>query len=396
MFFCHVASLSRSSRMLAPGKLALVMAFALWIFASSCSLFDRKKDIYCQPDLVCNNAVAGEWTYLGLGGQHTRISHISVNPCNPSHILASGSTGLYQSRDCGRTWDRVWSRWVARIHFDMVNPRIIRAASDGMLESRDGGQTWTEMPYIIDGEAQTGVIGPMIFDPSNPSRAYASRGASGALFYISDDGGATWTTLPGLGPGETASDDRRRILGGTTDIVVNPANSQEIWVHTHWPLGYLRSLDRGQTWYIVEGPTFPQYTEYLHSFQWSLKFHPLTNEVYTGAILRVKNESGIWYSAESNVYISPAGQSNWRTVPIPFEPMHSIYDIVFTGNDKTPVFSISSGIYELVDGEWVDLNANMGMVLPRNMHLTQNGALYITTNNSFPLGLEGGIYVRRF
>jgi hypothetical protein len=69
------------------------------------------------------------------------------------------------------------------------------------------------------------------FDPTNPSRIYATDG----LLHVSTDGGASFVLLP-------ASNDPR-FLGPIDDISVNPRGS----VYIDTPAGVFRSDDRGKT-----------------------------------------------------------------------------------------------------------------------------------------------------
>ncbi len=123
------------------------------------------------------------------------------------------------------------------------------AAEGGVLRSVDAGQHWTplfdHMPSLS--------IGAMVLDPSNADRIYVGTGEvnpgggsvayGGTGLYRSDDQGATWISL---GLEETGSIGR---------IVVDPSDPNRIFVAAnghHWQTsqerGVYRSTDGGDSW----------------------------------------------------------------------------------------------------------------------------------------------------
>jgi len=98
----------------------------------------------------------------------------------------------------------------------------------GTFRSIDGGAS-----YIAVSGLPHGFSGPLAFDPTNPSRIYAS--APDGLLHVSTDGGLSFTVLP-------ASNDPR-FLGSVREISVDARGS--VYINTYG--GPFRTDDGGQT-----------------------------------------------------------------------------------------------------------------------------------------------------
>ena len=132
---------------------------------------------------------------------------------NVSGRHVAWGTGLYKSRDGGRTWDQVGlpaSEHIGRILIHPDDGSRVLVASEGPLWSgggergvfmtEDGGGTWTQ---VLEIDENTGVT-DLEFDPSNPDVVYAAAyqrrrhiwglmsGGDQSGIYKSTDGGRTW------------------------------------------------------------------------------------------------------------------------------------------------------------------------------------------------------------
>ncbi len=155
-------------------------------------------------------------------------------------------TGLYRSRDGGKTWTSMGllnSHRIGRIRIHPDNPNVIWVASSGPLYSSggdrgvykttDGGESWTRVLYSDD---ETGAI-DLEVHPTNPDILYAAlwtRGRSawnfvesgtGSGLYKSTDGGDTWISLTNLDSGLPSGKGLGRI-----GIAIAPSQPDRVYL----------------------------------------------------------------------------------------------------------------------------------------------------------------------
>lgn len=192
----------------------------LWHSANNGStltpLFDREA-------CITLGAVAANWErgdiWLGTG---------EVNASRSSYA----GTGVYVSRDRGKTWS--WkglpeSHHIGRILLHPENPDEIVVAAMGHLYSDnpergvfitfDGGDTWTQALAVND---RTGAI-DLVRDPLNPNVLYAAMwerdrkawhfqgSGEGSGIYRSEDGGRQWRRITPAGSGFPSGEHCGRI-----------------------------------------------------------------------------------------------------------------------------------------------------------------------------------------
>ena len=162
-----------------------------------------------------------------------------------------------------------WSGRINAIAIDQTNSNIIYvgASRGGVWKSRDAGSTWMALTDTQD----TLFIGTLTIDPNNSNVIYAGTGDpklgnnGGEGILKSVNGGLNWVILGNFPsgpfggtpvpptPGTPAS--RYRVPSAITKIVVNPRNSQELFVAS--TLGLYRSNDGGNNWLVVTGVAYP-------------------------------------------------------------------------------------------------------------------------------------------
>lgn len=159
--------------------------------------------------------------------------------------LGTGHGEVARSDDGGRHWRVVGTPPAGLNPADAVvlalavDPRnaehVIAAAGTGLFESRDGGRSWNayDIPAAVP---YTHPFRAVAFDPRNSRSIWA--GMDGGLTLIhSVDGGAHWRHVRGVAPS----------YGGTVwQVLVSAATSAVVWVGTEG--GLYQSIDGGVSW----------------------------------------------------------------------------------------------------------------------------------------------------
>ncbi len=217
----------------------------------------------------------------------------AVHPENKCAIVATNGGEVYQSNDCGRTWEEIYreSRTDVRVNSLAYNPfrpyEIFMGESNGdLLESDDNGVAWQVVHRFKSGVAQVET------DPISEGVLYAATRKHG--LHRSEDGGVTWiSTKDALDEFPDANEYRR--------FVIHPEKTNILyWISTY---GILVSGDRGDTWNPI-----------------NLITPPGSAQIY-GFAVNPNNERELYYTAtinnRSTFYTSMDGGQRWKTNKLP-------------------------------------------------------------------------------
>ncbi len=193
---------------------------------------------------------------------------VGTGETNPRNDVTFG-TGLYNSRDGGKSWTYAGLAKTMQISKIIVDPRdprriVVAAMGDffadspdrGVYRSTDGGRTWQKTLYL---GPQTGAS-DIAADPADPSVLYAgmwqfrrlpwtftSGGPQDGL-YKSTDGGATWKQLTGNGLPSG--------ITGRIGLAVAASEPRRVYALIESQDGILwRSDDAGAAWKLVSKDT---------------------------------------------------------------------------------------------------------------------------------------------
>ncbi|WP_208921741.1 VPS10 domain-containing protein [Streptomyces capitiformicae] len=216
-------------------------------------------------------AVGGRWRGVGPTNIGGRVVSLALDPNRTDTLYAAAASGgLWRSTDAGETFHSVWpdSRTQAMgsvatapdgtLYAGTGEPNpgggSITYEGTGLYRSRDGGRTWTSL-----GLRDSGAISAITIDPADPRRIYVA--AAGSLYngggdrgvYRSDDGGSTWERIL-AGANE---------FTGATEIVVDGDRLYAVlWDKRRRPdlrtyggvgSGVFRSTDGGESWQRLGG-----------------------------------------------------------------------------------------------------------------------------------------------
>ena len=200
-------------------------------------------------------------------------------------FLAATNMGLYRSFDPTQGWQRLpygsgLDPRTTSIATNAQDPETIwvGTASSGLLVTRDGGKLWQR----VAGVPNEAPVNAIAWDAKRPSYLYVGTKQA---FYKSQDGGASWTRRGGNLP-----------FGDFTSILINPSNSDEIFVGNAYQTGEIgggvyRTLNAGSTWARID----PKENRLPSQRIWALAFDPRDqNTLFVG-------------SHSAGVYVVPRG-----------------------------------------------------------------------------------------
>jgi photosystem II stability/assembly factor-like uncharacterized protein len=218
---------------------------------------------------TADSGTGNTWQLVGPTNIGGRLVDIAIDPVLADTVyIAAASGGIWKSTDAGDTFSEAWDRDDVQAMGALAitptgtlfagtgesNPGggSLSYGGSGVYRSTDRAQTWQQV-----GLENTHRVSEIVVHPTNPNVIFVA--ATGHLFspggdrglYRSTDGGNTWQLILA---GDTPTT-------GASDIAINPANPQRMyvtmWDHLRQPnlrtyggigSGIYRSDDGGNTW----------------------------------------------------------------------------------------------------------------------------------------------------
>jgi photosystem II stability/assembly factor-like uncharacterized protein len=205
--------------------IATVAVAALALVATGVASSRRSSD-----DLGCLN---------GLGRQVGRSSEITSVVVTPSaRVYVSTANGRLYTQS-GSTWRKVTARLPGTVATS-VGERILYARRSGVFLSRDAGRTWDRLTCdLLVGDIAVSAMAPRTIYAGASAPEDTSRGDSGGLYRSTDDG-RSWTRttrFPRMDPRQPS----------VNVLAVDPTRPRRVYVGLEFG-GVQVSTDDGEHW----------------------------------------------------------------------------------------------------------------------------------------------------
>jgi len=258
-----------------------------------------------------------EWVHSG-GPQAQNVATILVDEKVPGQIFAALLNGdLYISGDDGLNWKRLstirsWTT-VYQLVQDPDNGDLLYGATEsGLYTSRDRGRTWS---LLSPGGGESLPCHTVSIDPWKNSTLYLGTRTRG--IFKSTDRGTTWLPCSGSGDSLLATAE-------VLDLKVD-RSKPDIVVAALWGVGIVRSTDAGTTWERLTREITPLGFAITH-----VVLHPKTSGtmVYAtdaGTLARTTNGGETWSITKRN-------DEAWRVLSLAVDPSHP--DLLFAGTES--------------------------------------------------------------
>lgn len=239
-------------------------------------------------------------SYANQGAEYKTVSghitSVALDPRDPSgNVIYVGTDngGVWKSTDGGANWTPLTDYItdpnggsvpvaIGGVAVDPANPNTVYAATGvadtetssqpgvGVLKSTDGGLTWTLLGANVLAGARVSKLAVSPVDRDGLTSIYvavASGGQFGPGVYRSQDGGVTWKNV--LDPSKMFLEDGSTLgaghsLASVTDLVLDQLSdfAENVWiglgninlVGNSDSAGLWKSPNRGDSWFLVQGP----------------------------------------------------------------------------------------------------------------------------------------------
>lgn len=334
----------------------------------------------------------GGATFVPVFDKHIQsIGTITFDPNNPDNVIWAGTgetwtrnsvsvgDGIYKSTDGGLNWINMGLPKSDRISSIIVDPRdsnniwvgVLGALwgdseERGIYNSKDGGKTWNKVHYI---DNKTG-CSDLVIDPTNPNVMYASfwefrrtawsfnSGGNASALLKTTDGGKTWNKIHNGFP-----------LGklGRIAIAVAPSNTNILFsvieCEKDSEKGLYKSEDAGKSW------------KHLNS-----DFALVVRPFYFSRITIDPKNPDIVYKGGLYGSISRDGGKTFKNLGA----MHSdIHDIIVDPIDTNRIYVGTDG------GMYRSWNNGSTLDIVKNLPISQY--YHITLDNEEPYNIYGGL-----
>ncbi len=199
-------------------------------------------------------------------GEAQFVTVYGYSPERPDRVFSVGASGVWVSRDFGRSWEGVLLHeddWISsgtgsgKVEVSLANPDVVWAGfrmdntppRTGLLHlSIDGGRTFK--PTNVPEFAPQSYISEIATHPTVAGAAYVLFSAvANPKILRTSDYGETWEDLSGFASGARESSNGFPDVA-VHDFLVMPDSPSHFWAATE--IGLFESVDAGSTWHYAD------------------------------------------------------------------------------------------------------------------------------------------------
>lgn len=289
---------------------------------------------------------AASWTDTTSNLTAASVASLLVNPSNPATIYAGGGWNgdglpVFKSTDGGSGWAPAHSGLPDTFSSLAMDPSTTTTLYAGLtfsflgggganrvFKSTDGGGSWFA---ASSGISSQGGVPALVVNPANSSEVYA--GTSDAGIFKTVDGGVSWSAINNGLPGGLL----------VNSLAITPSAPSAIYAAT--PPGVFKSTDGGANWAAVSSglPAFLTMN--------ALVIDPITTSTiyagsFNGGVYKSLNGGGTW---------AAAGLTNSLVFAMAIDPSNPA--IVYVGTLGEGVFKSTDGA-----GTWTAVNVGLSTI----------------------------------
>ncbi|HYK03721.1 MAG TPA: hypothetical protein VE974_18325 [Thermoanaerobaculia bacterium] len=187
------------------------------------------------------------WERRDAGLEDFSVRAIAVDPNDANFVVAGGLTGVYRSRNAGKTWTKISDQ--INVESLAIDPRSQDRIFVGTWRqgwrTDDGGKSWK---HVADGMVLDTDMFHITIDPAKPDNVWV---ATCGWVYNSQNGGDKWTRY-------RDGFNNRRIH----DVDIDPCDKDVIYAGS--VAGLYRTEDHGKSWYVMSDESLVINSVVLH------------------------------------------------------------------------------------------------------------------------------------
>jgi photosystem II stability/assembly factor-like uncharacterized protein len=174
------------------------------------------------------------WERRDSGLEDFSVRAIAVDPNDANFVVVGGLTGVYRSRNAGKSWTKISDQ--INVESLAIDPRSQDRIFVGTWRqgwrTDDGGKEWK---HVADGMVLDTDMFHITIDPAQPDNVWV---ATCGWVYNSQNGGDKWTRY-------RDGFNNRRIH----DVDIDPCDKDVVYAGS--VAGLYRTEDQGKSWYVV-------------------------------------------------------------------------------------------------------------------------------------------------